>query len=117
LKKPNPKKNFQIQTVMKTINQFSIKIFFVLLMMFLLKPQSVFSQTFPLPGATWVFKANNPPWLDDLAQMWEYEGDSIVVGGIIKKMKITVKQRNPAWYPYDTTITNDIYKYFLPEFD
>lgn len=71
------------------------------------------AQTFPLSGATWIFKSINPTDMADLAQKWEYKSDSISVDGIVKKMKVTTKIVNPAWYPYDTTIVSEDDQYFL----
>lgn len=72
------------------------------------------AQTFPLPGATWVFTLNNSPHQDVLAEKWEYQGnDSIVSNGIIKKIKVTRKRVNPDWYPLDSTIVSSGIRHWL----
>lgn len=61
------------------------------------------AQTFPLPGATWFFTADNSAG-NPYAERLEYLGDSVVPNGIIKKMRLTEKLVNPSWYTQgDTT--------------
>ena len=72
------------------------------------------AQTFPLPGATWIFTLNNSPHQDVLAEKWEYQGnDSVVSNGIIKKIKVTAKRVNPDWYPLDSTIVSSGIRHWL----
>lgn len=66
---------------------------------------AVNAQTFPQPGATWIFDAGFNPWVDVTTEKWEYIGETIVPNGAIKQMKVTRKIVNPGWYPGDTTIT------------
>lgn len=70
------------------------------------------AQTFPLPGATWLFQSSLNPFVDVYAEKWEYMGDSSL-NAQIKKMKVTRKTLNPGWYPMDTTIIHVGYKYLL----
>jgi hypothetical protein len=93
--------------------RFEIIFLFTLMLLFNFGVSKVTAQTFPLAGATWIFKENNPIWKDNLAQKWEYISDSISVDGIIKKMKVTTKVVNPEWIPFDTTTVNEEYQYFL----
>ena len=93
--------------------RFGLILLFTLITLFSFGVSEAKAQTFPLSGATWIFKANNPAWMDDLAQKWEYKIDSISVDGIIKKMEVTTKTVNPDWYSYDTTIVSEDYQYFL----
>jgi hypothetical protein len=71
------------------------------------------AQTFPLTGATWVFKDSTTIWTNDYAEKWEYINDSITVDGVFKKMKVTTKIVNPGWIPFDTTTVVEDYQYFL----
>jgi hypothetical protein len=71
------------------------------------------AQSFPVPGATWIFRYDYINYCDAQAEKYEYTGDSIVADGVIKKMKVTNKTINPHWFASDTTTVSVSYRYFL----
>lgn len=60
------------------------------------------AQTFPLPGATWYFTADNTSG-HPYAEKLEYLGDSVAANGVYKKMLWSEKLVNPDWATNDTT--------------
>lgn len=79
----------------------------------LLSLPNAFAQTFPLSGATWIFKSSFNIGYGDVFQKWEYVGDSLVQDGTLKKIKVTHKHVNPYWIPHDTVVISQSYRNFL----
>lgn len=72
-----------------------------------------YSQSFPVAGATWIFNDLNTFMAETIASKWEYEGDSIVPNGVIKKIKVTTKYVFHDWQSEQPNWESGSFKYFL----
>jgi len=72
-------------------NKIKFILLFAIMLLFNIGVSKVNAQTFPLSGATWIFKDNTPIWTDDFSQKWEYISDSITVDESAPKTPLSRK--------------------------
>jgi hypothetical protein len=72
---------------------------------------SAASQTLPISGSTWYFKAGFSPWFNEYLEKWEYTGDSVAADGVYKKLFVTTKTSWPSPENVVTNIYNKLFRY------